>query len=248
MFEEGRLVWSGRARGVSDTVRAEIGGRIIKGELATGLPIGNEAHLMREHGVSRTALREAIKTLVGKGLLEVRPRTGTRVLPPERWNFLDPDVLGWLFADPLSPALMRHLHEMRTIIEPAAAALAATRIGEVDLARLRACCDRMDAAGEDVRAFADADLEFHTILLGATENPFIRTFASGMQAFLLAFFRATGKDPDAFSIGRPRHRRLLVALERRDSQGAHAAACDILLGASEVIKHLERAANAGRDA
>jgi DNA-binding FadR family transcriptional regulator len=222
------------------TVLTDLGKRILSGELAAGRFVGNEVSLMREHAVSRTAVREAVKTLAGKGLLETRPKTGTRVLPADRWNMLDADVLAWLMARAPSPALMRQLHEIRCIIEPAAAAIAAMRATKAELAQLRSCCDQMDAAGDDVRTFTEADLEFHTIILAATRNPFILTFASGIRAALLAFFRTTGQDPDAFESGRPRHRRLLNALERRNPKAARAASQVVLDGAREVIEKLEK--------
>jgi DNA-binding FadR family transcriptional regulator len=222
------------------TLLTDLGRRILSGDLAAGRFVGNEAFLMREHAVSRTAVREAVKTLAGKGLLETRPKTGTRVLPPERWNMLDPDVLGWLMADVPSATLMRQLHEIRCVIEPAAAAMAAERATKAELALLRKCCDRMEAAGDDVRAFTEADLEFHTTILAATRNPFVVTFAAGIRAALLAFFRATGQDPDAFESGRPRHRRLLNALERRSAKAARLASEVVLEGAREVIEKLEK--------
>lgn len=221
-------------------VLTDLGQRILSGELAAGSIVGNEAALMREHAASRTAIREAVKTLAGKGLLETRPKTGTRVLPADHWNMLDPDVLAWLLAAAPSTALMRQLHEIRCIIEPAAAALAAERASAAEIARLRQCCDRMDAAGADVRAFTEADLEFHTAVLTATRNPFVITFASGIRASLLAFFRATGQDPDAFESGRPRHRRLMRALERRNPKEARAASLVVLEGARQVIEKLEK--------
>jgi DNA-binding FadR family transcriptional regulator len=229
-----------RGQGVMHAVLTDLGKRILSGELASGTIVGNEAALMAEHAVSRTAIREAVKTLAGKGLLETRPKTGTRVLPSERWNMLDRDVLAWLLAAAPSIELMRQLHEIRCVIEPEAAALAAERASAAELARLRKCCDRMDAAGDDVRAFTEADLEFHTAVLTATRNPFIITFASGIRASLLAFFRVTGQDPDAFESGRPRHRRLMRALERRNPKKARAASRVVLEGARQVIEHLER--------
>jgi DNA-binding FadR family transcriptional regulator len=227
-----------RAGGVSHLLLAEIGERIVKGELPPGVTIGNETSLMQAHGVSRTALREAIRTLAGKGLVEARPRTGTRVLPRERWNLLDSDVLRWLFAEPFSPELMWDLHEVRAIIEPAAAALASVRATDSELRDLSEACDRMDRAS-DMDAFTRADLDFHTTILTATHNQFVRTFASGIQASLLAFFQATSRDPNAFATGRPRHRRLLRALQARDPDGARAASVDVLHGASLVIQELQ---------
>ena len=220
---------------------ADLAGRIIRGEWSPGDSIGNEAALMDGQGVSRTTVREAVKILASKGLLEVRPRTGTRVLPPERWNVLDPDMLDWMFAGPLTTTLMRHLHELRTIIEPAAAALAAQRATDAERARICACVDRMDEAGEDTPAFVAADVEFHTTILEASRNPFLITFASGIRALLHAFFRATARDPDAFASGRPRHRQLANAILARDPAAARAASDVVLEGAWLVISHLERA-------
>jgi DNA-binding FadR family transcriptional regulator len=239
------LAWP-RGRGVSGTVVADLAGRILGGEWSAGDAIGNEAALMQQHGVSRTTVREAVKILAGKGLLEVRPKTGTRVLPSERWNLLDPDVLAWLFSGPLTTGLMRHLHELRTIIEPAAAALAAGRATDEELARIRACVDRMDAAGDDARAFVAADVEFHVTILEASRNPFLVNFASGIRTLLLAFFRATTEDPEAFASGRPRHRQLADALAARDPAAARAAADLVLEGAWIVISHLEKAEAEGK--
>jgi len=229
-----------RRQGIANLVLAEIGERIVRGEPGAGEVLANEWSLMREHGVSRTAVREAVKTLAGKGLLETRPRTGTRVLPRERWNLLDPDVLEWLFAGPQSAASMRHLHEVRCIIEPAAAALAAERATREEIARLGACCAIMDAAGDDVGAFSRADLEFHTVLLRATRNPFVINFATAIEASLLAFFRTTGTDPAAFDSGRPRHRGLYIAISQRDPDAAREAALNVLAGAREVIGRLAK--------
>lgn len=228
-------------RGLAGSVVADLAGRIIRGEWAPGDSIGNEAALMNGQGVSRTTVREAVKILASKGLLEVRPRTGTRVLPPERWNVLDPDMLGWMFAGPLSIALMRHLHELRTIIEPAAAALAAERATDDERARILACAERMEQAGEDSPAFVAADVEFHTTILEASRNPFLITFTSGIRTLLHAFFRATARDPGAFASGRPRHRQLANAILARDSTAARAASDVVLEGAWLVISHLERA-------
>jgi GntR family transcriptional regulator, galactonate operon transcriptional repressor len=228
------------SRGVSGALVADLGSRILRGYWNVGDVIGNEADLMHEHGVSRTTLREAIKILSGKGLLELRPRVGTKVSPHERWNFLDRDVLHWLFAGPLTTPLMRHLHEVRVIIEPGAAALAAERATDDELQRIGNCVDRMDKAGDDSLAFVAADLEFHTTILEAARNPFLTTFSGGIRTLLLAFFQATTRDPGAFESGRPRHRKLYNALAARNSKAARSAAEVVLEGAWIVISHLER--------
>jgi GntR family transcriptional regulator, galactonate operon transcriptional repressor len=232
------------AAGLSRAVLHDIGGRILRGELEVGEPIGNEAALVSAYGVSRTTIREAIRTLAGKGLIEARPRVGTRVLPRDRWSMLDPDVLAWMFTGTLSIVAMRHLHEIRCIIEPAAAALAAERATDEALERIALCCERMEAA-RNVDSFSTADLEFHTAILEAAANPFVSTFASGIRTSLLAFFRATDRDPNAFRIGRPLHRRLAEALEARDPEAARTASLKVLAGAGRVIAKLEAGSGRG---
>src|SRR5437867_4809520 len=109
-----------------------IGRRILGGDLQPGDLLPAEPEL----GASRTVVREAIKVLAAKGLVESRPKTGTRVRPRESWNLLDPDVLAWLQDGAVSEDLLRKLTEVRRIIEPAAAELAAARADGRDLAAL----------------------------------------------------------------------------------------------------------------
>ena len=115
-------------RSLHGQVAHQIGERILRGDIAPGQSLPNEADLSEELNVSRTALREAIKVLAAKGLLESRPKTGTRVRSRDNWNMLDPDVLAWLFADGPNAAASEMLFEIREIFEPSAAAMAATRV------------------------------------------------------------------------------------------------------------------------
>ena len=111
-------------RGVHGRLVEQIGRRILGGELAPGAMLPREAELVRELGISRTAVREAIKVLAAKGLVESRQKLGMRVRPERAWNLLDPDVLAWQAASGPSPELIEHLVELRRMIEPAAARLA----------------------------------------------------------------------------------------------------------------------------
>src|ERR687887_1744910 len=123
-------------RGLHGAVVHEIGVRILDGELKPGDTLPDNGSLT-ESEVSRTVVREAIKVLAAKGLVESRPKTGTRVRRREDWNLLDPDVLAWLQDDDVSEEMLRKLTEVRRIIEPAAAELAAARAGAREIAAMQ---------------------------------------------------------------------------------------------------------------
>src|SRR5262249_42971176 len=125
-------------RSLHGQVAHDIGRRILGGLVKPGELLPSETELSQQLGVSRTALREAIKVLAGKGLIESRPKTGTRVRPRESWNFLDPDVLTWAFDGNAAEHYIDELYELRRVIEPAAAAFAAERASVADIARMEA--------------------------------------------------------------------------------------------------------------
>jgi DNA-binding FadR family transcriptional regulator len=145
-------------RSLHGQVAHEIGGRIIRGELAPGDTLPNEAELSAEMNVSRTALRKAIKLLAAKGLVESRPKTGTRIRERSAWNMLDPDVPSWLVSDGAFENYADDLFEMRRIIEPAAAAIAAQRAKADAVAGIEEAYNDMVEAGEDVEAGIEPDL------------------------------------------------------------------------------------------
>src|SRR5207344_1945218 len=144
--------------------------RIIGGDIAPAASLPNEADLCTQLGVSRTIVREATKVLASKGLLESRPKTGTRVRPPESWNLLDPDVLAWQWAAMPRAEFVREIFELRRAFEPTVAALAAMRASKDDLRIMAAALDAMDAAGDDGRRFIGPDTEFHRTILAAVGN------------------------------------------------------------------------------
>src|SRR5712692_3135820 len=109
-----------------------IGRRIVRGDLRPGDLLPAEPEL----GASRTVVREATKVLAAKGLVESRPKTGTRVRPRDQWNLLYPDVLAWQQEGAADDDLLRKLTEVRRVIEPAAAELAAARADARDIAAL----------------------------------------------------------------------------------------------------------------
>ncbi|MDP8912578.1 MAG: GntR family transcriptional regulator, partial [Pseudomonadota bacterium] len=123
----------GTGRRLHGAIAHKLGVAILSGEYGPGDTLSGEVAFSEALDVSRSAYREAMQVLAAKGLVESRPKAGTRVLPRERWNLLDPDVLAWAFTGEPDIQLVRSLFELRAIIEPAAARLAAERRDRADL-------------------------------------------------------------------------------------------------------------------
>lgn len=174
--------------GLPDRVADALGRRIVSGLIAHGNVIPTEPEIQNEFGVSRTAVREAVRLLSAKGLTETRPKTGTRVRPPSDWNLLDPDVLGWHLADRPAPHFIEDLFEMRLIFEPAAAEIAAERADAELLLRMQAAMDAMAAAPRGSLAQVEADLAFHKAILEASGNLLLRSLGSLIESALSVTF------------------------------------------------------------
>src|ERR1700741_3371785 len=125
------------------SIARDIGVLIVSGRYRPGHVLEGEGEASEQRKVSRTAYREAMRILSAKGLVHSRPRVGTRVSPLEEWHLLDPDVLSWAFSGEPDPEVLHGLFELRTIVEPAAAALAATRRNQQHLDSMRRALDAM---------------------------------------------------------------------------------------------------------
>ena len=188
------------------------------------------AALQARLGVSSTALREALKVLAAKGLISARPKRGTFVRPRSDWNLLDGDVIRWKFAAGPDDAFLRDLHEMRSIIEPNVAGLAALRRDPSHIAALEGALDRMDRAKGDVTAATAADLEFHRALLMASGNELLVRMDVVMGAGLAsrdALVHGAVGGADAI----PSHRAVLEAVRAGDDDAAETAMRALLLQA-----------------
>jgi DNA-binding FadR family transcriptional regulator len=230
--------WSGKAfeRTLHAQVAREIGLRVLEGELAAGTVLPNEAVLGMEFGVSRTALREAIKVLESKGLVEVRRKTGTRIRPRRDWNALDPEILSWLFSGPGFAAGLPDLLELRLIVEPAGARLAALRATPANLQEIEEALAGMEAAVADAESSIEFDLLFHMAILEATHNAFMRPFGALIQEALRASFRLTNKDRLAYERSLKRHRDVFDAIKAKDPDAAEATMRLVLNRTSEDIE------------
>jgi DNA-binding FadR family transcriptional regulator len=217
-------------------VAREIGLQIVEGRLSPGAVLPNEADFGNQLGVSRTALREAVKVLAAKGLVEVRRKTGTRVRPQHDWNALDPDVLNWLFSGKGFTVAIPDLLELRLIIEPAGAKLAAVRATPEDLAKIELALQGMETAVEDSASSVESDLKFHLAILEATHNTFMRPFGALIQEALRASFKLTNRDQAAFEKSLRRHRDVFEAIRDRNPEAAEIAMKIVLNRTSEDIE------------
>lgn len=202
-----------------------LGLEILTGVHAPGANLPPEPALLSRFGISRTALREVLKTLSAKGLLISKTRVGTRVQDPIHWNYFDSDVLAWKVSQGLDETLRRHLVEVRTALEPQAASLAALRRTPDHLAELRRCIAAMSNPEHDQRSFAHADLDFHVAVGTASGNPMMRSLAAVIEVALLASFSLTSPidSPDLQAQVVAAHAAIVDAIEARDAAAAAAA-------------------------
>jgi DNA-binding FadR family transcriptional regulator len=171
---------------VHGTVAREIGMAIVSGMLKPGQPLDGEIEAASSRKVSRNTYREALRMLVAKGLIVSRTRTGTRVSEIAEWNVLDPDVLAWTFSGTPRPAVIHALFELRSVVEPAAAALAAGRRRPRQLELMKRALAEMKAQTLNTPAGRAADSAFHAALLESTFNPFVVSLSRGVTGAITA--------------------------------------------------------------
>ncbi len=210
-------------RGLHGAVVHAIGVRILRGELQPGDTVPAEDELSGELGVSRTVMREALKVLAAKRLVESRPKTGTRVRPRRDWNLLDPDVLAWQVEAGVDPRFLRDALELRRLIEPGAARLAAERATDEHVEAIAAAQEGMEAAGESSELFLEPDIRFHTALLEATQNELLEHMAAILTSMFRTLFAFSARPPGWFARSAPRHREVLEAIRDHDPDRAEAA-------------------------
>lgn len=215
-------------------VADQLGIAIVRGDYPAGSALPPEIRLCEMLGVSRTAMREAIRGLIAKGLIASRPKFGTRVRDPEYWNHLDADVLRWRLDATDTEAYLRKMFQLRRATEPAASAIAAENADQRDHARLESAFEAMVNAGSDNSLWVDADLTFHKTIYLATHNEFFWPIGQLFSLALREMFRIA-----ALGSHRPRaiveHGDLLRAILERKPEMARTAAMTILGNAANDI-------------
>ncbi len=212
-----QAMFQGRLHGA---LAHRLGVDILNGVYPSGDILPNEIESSSTLAISRSAYREAIRILAAKGMVESRPKTGTRVTERARWNLLDPEVLGWMFETEPQPGFIKALFELRLITEPAAAELAAQRRSEADVERMREALVIMKRETLQTEAGRRADLDFHHTLIHATGNEALASLSSSIEAAVSWTTRykarrnALARDPI------PDHERVFEAIARQDAGAA----------------------------
>lgn len=225
---------SGLGRNLTYGLLDALGRAIVTGRYETE-PFPTEAELAKQHGVSRSVTREAVKMLTAKGLLSARPRQGTVVQPGSSWNLFDTDVLRWLLERQFSVDLLRQFSQLRIAIEPEAAALAAQFGTAEDLRQISAGLARMEAAERGLDDTLDADIAFHVAVLRASGNPFYAQFREMVATALRTSIRFTNRIKGR-TASVTDHAAVRDAIAARDPATARAAMRTLIGDVVELIE------------
>lgn len=202
----------------------QMGVAIVGGHYPEGSILPTDSELLAQFSVSRTVLREVLKTLAAKGMIEARARIGTRVLPRQRWNLFDTDVLAWHFETGPDVDLLRSLSEVRIGVEVESAGLAALRRSDEQAEALIACAIRMGEA-TTAEQFARTDLQFHRTVAEASCNPFMASVSALVEFALTAAFTISSpvEDDAAMAATVKAHGRIAEAIRAGEPEEARAA-------------------------
>lgn len=214
-------------RGVQGKMISDIGRSIVSGRFQANTPLPKEAELMETFGASRTSLREAIKVLAAKGLVESKQRVGTIVRPQSLWNAFDTDVITWHHTEGKTEKIFKDLIEVRMVIEPNAAKLAAVRAGFKDLKRIEDALKAMADAAQNPEEYVEADVDFHFAVIAASDNLLFTSFANVVGDFLRLSFElgqnASNKTDYRIEDDIAGHSKVFDAICRGESQAAFEA-------------------------
>jgi DNA-binding FadR family transcriptional regulator len=215
-----------------------LGEAVVSGRYTPAASLPPEHTLCEEFGVSRTVIREAVKSLVAKGLLVTGPKLGTRVLPPEQWNWFDPDVVVWQSKAGLTREFLRDLQELRRLVEPAAVRLAAERATPEDIAEIEIAYAGMKDAIENGGDYVAYDLRFHQGLLRACHNRMLVQMSKALGALLRTSFEISTTKPHGPALSLPLHRAVLDAVIAGAAQKAERASLALIDGARDDIEQV----------
>lgn len=219
--------WTSRAQ----LLACEIGADIISGKIEPGATVPREAELAQRYDVSRNTLREAMKSLSAKALVEISPRRGTIVLPKARWNMLDKDVIDWI-----GPALwtdkifLTEILVMRAAIEPVAAAQAALNANEAQKVRIEEAWTSMMALARsaDVVVKVDVDLAWHVAVAEAANNRFLVAVMTGMAHALVSQLRMLNLREGNYEGNLENHGTVTRAIRQGDAETARRTMQDLV--------------------
>ena len=218
----------GKPLRIHGTVARDLGISIVSGQFPPGSILDNEVTASDQLNVSRTAYREAVRILSAKGLVEARPKIGTRVSPRKNWHLLDPDVLYWMFQSEPDEQLLADLFELRRIIEPEAAALAAARRSDDQLRIMERALENMRTHTLATEAGRAADQMFHSTMLDATANAFLASLTSGVEAAVSWTTEFKQRKAPLHRDALPEHLKVFDAIRASDPAAARTAMIELV--------------------
>jgi GntR family transcriptional regulator, galactonate operon transcriptional repressor len=222
-------------RNLSEQVVHQVGLSIMRNEFKPGDTLSSEPELSLQFNVSRSVMREALKVLSAKGLIESRPRTGTRVRPRAEWNILDPEVINWLYEVGPDRSFLDALCEVRLMFEPMSARLAAARATDDELKTIEECYRRMEAGVNSPDTYIPTDLAFHAAICAAAHNEMLQKITATLAPSLQVSRIVTSRLPGANLAAMPVHRAVMEAIGKRDEQAAEEAMHQLVLLTADDI-------------
>ena len=215
-----------------------LGEAIVAGRYVAGASIPPEPILGEQLGVSRTVIREAVKSLIAKGLVTTGPKVGTRVLPEEHWNWFDPDVIAWQAKAGLTPEFLRDLMDLRRVVEPAAVRLAAQRATAADITDIESAFEGMTRVVKEGGDYVSYDLRFHQGLLRACRNRMLIHMSKVLGALLRTSFELSTRKKGGPEGSLALHRAVLDAVIARNPAKAEKAILVLIDGAHLDIEEI----------
>lgn len=218
-----------------------LGELIVRGTFPPGSAVPTEEQLVEQLGLGRSALREGIKVLAGKGLLETRTSAGTLVRPRASWNLLDPDVLRWRFAPPVADSDGRTLADLRVALEPGAARLAAESRDAEGLQQVETAMAALWATVDDTAAFVEADLAFHRAVFAAANNDLLLYLYDVMSVAMDAVRPIHTQSVRHNKETLPNHEKVTIAIRRRHHHKAEEVMREIVeIARADALASLRR--------
>lgn len=224
-----------RGMNLTQQVADTLGNAIISGQYGAHNPVPSEAVLCDEMQVSRSAAREAVKSLAAKGLITSRARQGIRVLPETEWNLFDADVLRWMRHSNPSLELLKEITELRVAVEPEAAMLAAQRQNSEKIAKISDALERMKKAETGLDDPLESDIAFHLSILNASENRFFMQLGRIIDTTLRVSIRFTNMRTGVKAANHQDHKKIYDAIVANKPEQAAKAASELMDGALTTI-------------
>lgn len=222
---------------LSQRMTQELGCQIVCGVYDRNESLPTEADLCEKFGVSRSAVREAVKMLSAKGLITSKPRQGIRIQPEEQWNIFDTDLLRWSLESNPSMKVLKEFLQMRIAIEPEAASLAARFATPDKIDAIEIALERMRAAEDNLEAELEADIAFHVSILYASNNRFYIRLRDFIQTALRVSIRHTSPIKANHEGVVEDHAKVLSAIKNRNPERAKHA---MLLLIDEALNFIEQ--------